>query len=131
MSAVTVMQNDCCCICLESFVDKYNIVLTCNHMFHLSCINSWKNTCPLCRANFKLPSPPPPQQIYNLYNQELCQDIYRELQKWQELYNSVEPGDPNSHIDNSHLDSIVILLSFLALIFSLILMLKCFTKIIF
>lgn len=49
-------HNDNCSICYEELEDSYKT--TCNHIFHEKCINTWlksNSTCPLCRANLKIP----------------------------------------------------------------------------
>jgi hypothetical protein len=47
-------MNDCS-ICLLSIT--YNFAkLSCNHYYHIDCINKWfvkNNTCPLCRIIYK------------------------------------------------------------------------------
>jgi hypothetical protein len=50
-----------CSICLETVDSDDAIELSCRHTFHLTCIESWNavnNTCPLCRALFKLETLP-------------------------------------------------------------------------
>lgn len=43
-----------CSICLEDFVVDDNILLSCKHQYHKSCIDSWllkSDLCPLCRCS--------------------------------------------------------------------------------
>lgn len=46
-------SNSCCSICLDDFLlGKEAIALSCNHLFHSSCIRRWlleTNSCPVCR----------------------------------------------------------------------------------
>lgn len=46
-------QNHTCAICLCDFEDDDNTsVISCNHNFHVDCINTWfesRDTCPICR----------------------------------------------------------------------------------
>ncbi|XP_043700309.1 RING-H2 finger protein ATL5-like [Telopea speciosissima] len=44
-----------CAVCLNKFEegDMIKLIPTCNHMFHLQCINTWlrsHSTCPICRS---------------------------------------------------------------------------------
>lgn len=44
-----------CPICIEENRNDYNIILSCKHIFHSTCIREWfsisnKYICPLCRA---------------------------------------------------------------------------------
>ena len=47
-------RNDTCCICLEQFVEKSELVeLHCHHTYHNNCIRKWlldkcMSKCPLC-----------------------------------------------------------------------------------
>ena len=45
---------ECCSICLEAlYVRSCYIVIRCAHMFHVTCMNSWraeKEECPLCKG---------------------------------------------------------------------------------
>lgn len=47
-----------CVICLEEIPNHIKIYdLDCKHVFHIECIEQWKNygtTCPLCRADIKI-----------------------------------------------------------------------------
>lgn len=48
------VQDDCCPICLETFLDEDRVkVIKCGHAFHSSCIDSWlsekNDVCPVCR----------------------------------------------------------------------------------
>ena len=44
-------MTDDCSICLENMTDKQSVKLSCNHVFHLDCIqNIINNRCPLCRT---------------------------------------------------------------------------------
>jgi len=42
-----------CCICLDELHDRNISILSCGHIFHFHCIQSWihlpKKDCPLCR----------------------------------------------------------------------------------
>ena len=50
---LNIRRKNNCSICLETFKYKDELtVLDCKHCFHTSCINSWKQTCPLCRTSF-------------------------------------------------------------------------------
>jgi SUMO ligase MMS21 Smc5/6 complex component len=43
-----------CSICLEELNTSNFLLTSCNHFFHIDCINNWKKkstTCPLCREN--------------------------------------------------------------------------------
>lgn len=47
--------EDCCAICLERFQEHQEVrALTCDHVFHATCIDRWllyhRKTCPLCKA---------------------------------------------------------------------------------
>lgn len=74
-----------CVICLSEFLasDRVKVLPTCNHGFHIRCIDQWLNShssCPTCRhclvetcekmaschlqaSTTLLPAPPPPQEI--------------------------------------------------------------------
>lgn len=43
-----------CAICLEDIQDSKDKILSCGHIYHDECINSWfetnADTCPICRA---------------------------------------------------------------------------------
>ena len=48
-----------CAVCLEEIEgdELARVVLTCNHAFHLECVNTWlskHSVCPLCRAPIRL-----------------------------------------------------------------------------
>ena len=52
----TIVHNnpDICSICINPFTNTVNIQTTCNHKFHLKCINNHKKTqygfkCPMCK----------------------------------------------------------------------------------
>lgn len=49
------IENTECCICLDTLnSNKYLTVLSCNHVFHYTCLKRWhetKTTCPICREN--------------------------------------------------------------------------------
>lgn len=47
---------DDCSICWNVLVND-TVKLPCNHVYHITCIESWtkyNNTCPYCRYNFKI-----------------------------------------------------------------------------
>jgi len=49
---MTEEEEHTCNICLESCLENNKLIkLKCNHEFHSSCIEKWKqyNTCPVCR----------------------------------------------------------------------------------
>lgn len=53
------ITTDVCVICLEEFRrnDAVRVLVTCRHVFHVQCIDSWclyKLACPVCRAPFRL-----------------------------------------------------------------------------
>ena len=65
------LLSDICAICREHITDKcikcqefnsscYSIVGSCDHAFHICCINSWLNNnsygieCPICNKTWKL-----------------------------------------------------------------------------
>ncbi|KTW30734.1 hypothetical protein T552_00446 [Pneumocystis carinii B80] len=55
--------SDTCAICLDIFQDEDEIrVLTCDHIYHSSCIVPWFTTrramCPLCKHDFYIPKIP-------------------------------------------------------------------------
>ena len=48
------MFNDSCCICIEEYNDKDDLIIlkNCQHSYHKVCINTWlskENICPMCR----------------------------------------------------------------------------------
>lgn len=46
-------QNNECVICLEDIKEDTSRTLTCGHIFHSDCIDSWNNVqvnCPICRT---------------------------------------------------------------------------------
>ena len=48
-------ENNECSICLEELYRKKTKTLTCNHIFHMDCIDEWgkiQTICPLCRKYF-------------------------------------------------------------------------------
>uniref|UniRef100_A0A0D3DKP2 Protein kinase domain-containing protein n=1 Tax=Brassica oleracea var. oleracea TaxID=109376 RepID=A0A0D3DKP2_BRAOL len=52
------ITTDVCVICLEEFRrnDAVRVLVTCRHVFHVQCIDSWclyKLACPVCRAPFR------------------------------------------------------------------------------
>lgn len=53
------ITTDVCVICLEEFRrnDAVRVLVTCRHVFHVQCIDSWclyKLACPVCRAPFRV-----------------------------------------------------------------------------
>ena len=49
-----IRETTTCSICLENISNSDKKNLSCNHAFHINCINTWlreNNTCPLCREN--------------------------------------------------------------------------------
>jgi len=52
-------QNICCAICYEEFDVPKIVKLSCDHLYHMNCINEWFEkrincpTCPLCRQNMR------------------------------------------------------------------------------
>lgn len=58
-------EIDCCCICMDNFTGKNEVILECGHKIHLNCYNELlftanihggpANKCPLCRHKIKLP----------------------------------------------------------------------------
>ncbi|NRA92440.1 MAG: hypothetical protein HRU26_07095, partial [Psychroserpens sp.] len=57
--SIQMPNSESCSICLESFketVDRVRI-LSCYHVFHSACIDSWLTShsrCPLCRQQVKI-----------------------------------------------------------------------------
>ena len=55
-----------CSICLESInVGENRAILSCEHVFHLSCIERWcstHNSCPICRRPIEREQPPQEQE---------------------------------------------------------------------
>ncbi|WVZ25269.1 hypothetical protein V8G54_003813 [Vigna mungo] len=61
----TVLQTECCCICLDEFnLNAERYILPCQHFFHKKCIMRWihtnqtcpihtNQTCPMCRQSFR------------------------------------------------------------------------------
>ncbi|KAG6433954.1 hypothetical protein SASPL_105573 [Salvia splendens] len=54
-----------CAICLSEFKigERIRVLEKCSHGFHMQCIERWLNSCsscPICRANSRLPSRAPP-----------------------------------------------------------------------
>jgi len=50
---MTELNRNVCSICFENINPNDSLKLSCNHIFHSSCINMWiskKNTCPICRS---------------------------------------------------------------------------------
>ena len=57
-------SGDNCAICIELLEDDDEVRgLTCGHCYHQSCIDPWftqrKASCPLCKADYYIPKPPP------------------------------------------------------------------------
>ena len=47
------MEKDICCICLDKLNNNIK-TLSCNHKFHINCLNQWilsNPTCPMCRTS--------------------------------------------------------------------------------
>ena len=47
------MDKDICCICLDKLNNNIK-TLSCNHKFHITCLNQWilsNPTCPMCRTS--------------------------------------------------------------------------------
>ena len=47
------MDKDICCICLDKLNNNIK-TLSCNHKFHINCLNQWilsNPTCPICRTS--------------------------------------------------------------------------------
>jgi len=58
ISAISINdnENDFCCICQESINKEIVRKLTCNHQFHIDCIEHWfekRNNCPLCNTFYE------------------------------------------------------------------------------
>ncbi|WVZ11654.1 hypothetical protein V8G54_016184 [Vigna mungo] len=53
----TVLQTECCCICLDKFnLNAECYTLPCKHFFHKKCIMRWlhtSQTCPMCRQSYE------------------------------------------------------------------------------
>lgn len=48
-----MLKKEECSICLEPIINEKKI-LTCDHIFHIDCIDKWASTnpsCPMCRKN--------------------------------------------------------------------------------
>ena len=49
-------DQDCCIICLQEFKNNQSIYkLSCNHIFHIRCLNKeikYRKKCPMCRKKF-------------------------------------------------------------------------------
>ena len=55
-----------CSICLDKIKESNKILLPCQHVFHIKCIDQLRNfggnmTCPLCRSDL----PPGPEQLFS------------------------------------------------------------------
>ena len=51
-------QHSTCSVCLSTISNGISRTLPCNHVFHVDCIDRWKqrsSTCPMCRAPFDQP----------------------------------------------------------------------------
>jgi hypothetical protein len=51
-------KEDKCLICCEVFTNQDQILLSCSHVYHLKCLQSWekftfKRNCPLCRQEYE------------------------------------------------------------------------------
>lgn len=47
-------DNDICSICLEKLKNDKCVILSCEHIYHKTCIQKWlkkNNSCPNCRIN--------------------------------------------------------------------------------
>ena len=58
ISTISINNNedDFCCICQESINKEIIRELTCNHKFHIDCIEHWfekRNNCPLCNIFYE------------------------------------------------------------------------------
>ncbi|KOM45234.1 hypothetical protein LR48_Vigan06g054000 [Vigna angularis] len=53
----SVLQTECCCICLDEFdLNAERYTLPCQHFFHKKCITRWlqtSQTCPMCRQSLR------------------------------------------------------------------------------
>ena len=59
-------KTEHCSICMRLFNNTSVRVLTCEHMFHVECIDEWikrSETCPLCRARILFEDTPPSQLL--------------------------------------------------------------------
>ena len=103
---------DNCVICLEKLTNTNNIILSCNHKYHLNCIILLiiKNIiikCPLCKIEIKLPD------IFKIFENQnkLIKDLEEknsillaENEKYKyfilnnNLYNSNEQDDNNTDL---------------------------------
>ena len=53
------MEKDICCICLDKLNNNIK-TLSCNHKFHINCLNQWilsNPTCPMCRTSISYNPP--------------------------------------------------------------------------
>jgi len=60
-----------CSICLDDVCDTERHLTSCNHTFHVACMNAWrqlKQTCPTCRSNLN------PQQTDFIESYEVDHD---------------------------------------------------------
>ena len=65
-----------CPVCLEQIGNRRKYVTCCNHVFHESCIQTWKTfqaktrrTCPLCRTRLaRQPTTPTPTTYSTLFS---------------------------------------------------------------
>jgi len=60
-------SGDNCAICIELLEDDDEVRgLTCGHCYHQACLDPWltqrRASCPLCKADYYIPRPPPPPQ---------------------------------------------------------------------
>ncbi len=56
-SNIVIREPITCSICLDNITNSDKKELSCNHKFHINCINTWlqdNNTCPLCRSTQEL-----------------------------------------------------------------------------
>jgi len=45
--------DDVCAICHEGMFISNSATMSCDHVFHVECVNAWRETsCPLCRTEY-------------------------------------------------------------------------------
>ena len=45
--------DDVCAICHEAMFTSNSATMSCDHVFHVECVNAWRVTsCPLCRTEY-------------------------------------------------------------------------------
>lgn len=82
-SALTIKsaEDNSCAICYEGMLDNISTPYECTHIYHRSCSDKWKGSCPLCRAPIKYIN-------YNFIKQNIVNDNRANLE--QNIFNYLE-----------------------------------------